>query len=78
MEEELRVAVAETLESVERIEEILFTALIRPAGRDPETRERLYRFAHQSFFDWFLARGLIQSDRQSELNGHRNTVRAFG
>jgi hypothetical protein len=40
-------------------EEVLLISVLRPAGRHPSTRDRLFSFAHQSFFDWFVAKSLI-------------------
>jgi hypothetical protein len=38
------------------LEDLLLNSLLLPAGRDPKTRRRQVRFAHESFFDWFAAR----------------------
>lgn len=45
------------------IEDIAMHSLLQPAGRDPLTRERLMRFAHRSFQDWFLARQYVEKNR---------------
>jgi hypothetical protein len=42
------------------LEDVALHSLMQPAGRDHKTRERLLRFAHRSFQDWFLARYLAQ------------------
>ena len=42
------------------VEELLLNSLLQPAGRDPLSRKRLFKFAHQSFFDWFIARAIVQ------------------
>jgi hypothetical protein len=39
-----------------RPEEVLLISVLKPAGRHPLDRSQLFSFAHQSFFDWFLAR----------------------
>jgi len=39
-----------------QLEDIMMHSLLQPAGRDPVSRERLVRFAHRSFQEWFLAR----------------------
>jgi hypothetical protein len=39
-----------------QLEDLLMHSLLQPAGRDAVSRERLIRFAHRSFQDWFLAR----------------------
>jgi hypothetical protein len=39
-----------------QIEELAMHSLLQPAGRHVVSRERLARFAHRSFQDWFLAR----------------------
>ncbi len=49
-----------------RFEDILMHSLLQPGGRDHTTRERLLRFAHRSFQDWFLARDLTVNG----LNDH--------
>ena len=41
-------------------EEILLISVLKPAGRHPSTRARLFGFAHQSFYDWFAARELVR------------------
>jgi hypothetical protein len=38
------------------IEDVVMHSLLQPAGRHAVSRERLFRFAHRSFQDWFLAR----------------------
>jgi hypothetical protein len=39
-----------------QLEDVVSHSLLQPAGKDQRTRERLLRFAHRSFQDWFLAR----------------------
>lgn len=39
---------------------MLFNSVIQTAGKDPATRDRLYKFANQSIFDWFIARAIVQ------------------
>lgn len=46
------------------IEDIAMHSLLQPGGRDPATRERLVRFAHRSFQDWFLARQYVEKKRE--------------
>lgn len=45
-----------------QIEDVLLHSLLQPAGRNRQTRERQFRFAHRSFQDWFLARDLVTDD----------------
>jgi hypothetical protein len=46
------------------IEDVAMHSLLQPAGRDPNTKERLMRFAHRSFQDWLLARHYVEENRQ--------------
>lgn len=39
-----------------RSEEMVLHSLLQPAGRDLVTRERLFRFSHRSYQEWFTAR----------------------
>jgi hypothetical protein len=48
-----------------RIEDVAMHSLLQPAGRDPKTRERLLRFAHRSFQDWFVARQFAEQGREA-------------
>lgn len=48
-----------------QIEDILLHSLLQPAGRDRKSRERLLKFAHRSFQDWFLARYLATQNAES-------------
>lgn len=48
-----------------QIEDVAMHSLLQPGGRDPRTRERLLRFAHRSFQDWFLARQYAELGRES-------------
>lgn len=59
-EAELKKCSAEVFDQAPILEQILFNSVIQPAGRDPLTRDRLFKFAHQSFFDWFVARAVVQ------------------
>lgn len=76
-EELLRTCVSETIGALEKIEDVLFTSLVQPSGRDPVTKRRIYRFAHQSFHDWFLARALAENGRGTEQVSLSPTVLAF-
>lgn len=58
------------------IEDIAMHSLLQPAGRDPVRRERLVRFAHRSFQDWFLARQYAEKNRALYL-GLPDTVVRF-
>jgi len=40
------------------LEEVVLHSLLRPGGRDGQTRDRLVLFSHRSFEEWFLARRL--------------------
>lgn len=72
---DLDACVEAAIGEVPNVEEILLSSLIQPAGRDSITRHRQYRFAHQSFFDWFLARVIVE--RQLTVTGMSPTARAF-
>jgi hypothetical protein len=58
-----------------QLEDVAMHSLLQPAGRDPVTRERLLRFAHRSFQDWFLARQFAEYDRKAD--GLPDTVKRF-
>jgi hypothetical protein len=45
-----------------QLEDITMHSLLQPAGRDPVSRERLVRFAHRSFQEWYLARHFARKD----------------
>ncbi|MCG8545860.1 MAG: restriction endonuclease [Alphaproteobacteria bacterium] len=77
-EQALRTCVSTTIGPIEMIEEVLFASLIQPAGRDPVSRRRLYRFAHKSFLDWFMARALVEEGRSAEFATTSVATRAFG
>lgn len=76
-EELLRTVSAKTIGAIDRIEDVLLISLVQPSGRDPKTRNRLYRFAHKSFHDWFLARGLVCNGLSGEEEGLSPAVRQF-
>lgn len=60
------------------IEDIAMHSLLQPGGRDPTTRERLVRFAHHSFQDWFLARQYVEKKRDLYLGLPGTVVRFIG
>jgi hypothetical protein len=76
-EELLRSCASETLGPLDKIEDVLFMSLVQPSGRDPFTRQRTYRFAHKSFYDWFLARALVANKLPLESDKHSPTVKSF-
>ncbi len=49
-----------------QIEDLAMPSLLQPAGRDMATRQRLLRFAHRSFQDWFLARQYAEQGRDGK------------
>lgn len=55
-------AVGAVVGEVDMIEEVLLNSLILPSGRDPILRHRIFRFAHQTFLDWFLARAIVANN----------------
>jgi len=59
-EDEVIVVIEEVTGEAPIVEELLLNSLLQPAGRDPLSRKRLFKFAHQSFFDWFVARAIVQ------------------
>jgi hypothetical protein len=66
-ENELRmIASTEAIEFVQ-LEDVVMHSLLQPAGRDPRSRERLLRFAHRSFQDWFLARHFALNGRDESV-----------
>jgi hypothetical protein len=51
-----------------QLEDVVLHSLLQPGGRNLVTRQRLLRFAHRSFQDWFLARHLVLSaERRSAV-----------
>lgn len=58
-EPDLKARIAEVMGTFGKTEEVALNSLLEPAGRDPDTRRRLFRFAHQSFQEWFTARWLV-------------------
>jgi hypothetical protein len=57
-----------------QLEDVAMHSLLQPSGRDPITHERLLRFAHRSFQDWFLARQFAETDREPYLGLPRPTM----
>jgi hypothetical protein len=47
-------------------EDVLMHSLVQPAGRNQKTRERQVRFSHQSYHEWFLARGLLEKGHSAD------------
>lgn len=47
-----------------QVEDVAMHSLLQPSNPDRKTRERLLRFAHRSFQDWFLARHFAAQDRE--------------
>jgi hypothetical protein len=76
-EDRLRQILSLVSAEVARIEEIALNSLLLPAGRDPASRQRLFRFAHQSFQDWFVARWLAMTATPLNPNIHNDAVREF-
>lgn len=50
-----------------QLEDLLMHSLLQPAGRDPRTRQRLVRFAHRSYQDWFLARRIAREEPENSV-----------
>ena len=67
-EEFLRRQIANQVGNIEEIEEITLNSLIMPLGRRDAAGHRLYRFAHKSYQDWLIARGLVTQDARSFEN----------
>ncbi|MEL7281350.1 MAG: hypothetical protein AAGK79_13405 [Pseudomonadota bacterium] len=61
-EEFLRRKLTNQVGDIDEIEEITLNSLIMPLGRRNEAGQRLYRFAHKSYQDWLIARGLATQD----------------
>ena len=57
------------------IEDIAMHSLLQPAGRGLISRERMVRFAHRSFQDWFLARQYVAKNRDFYLGLPRTVIR---
>jgi len=76
-EELLRASASAALGISDRIEDVLLMSLVQPSGRDPVTRQRSYRFAHKSFYDWFLARALIANKRPEASDQLAPTAKTF-
>jgi len=60
-----------------RLEEIAAHSLLLPAGRDPTSRERIFRFAHRSFEHWFLARHFAASGSSPTFDDLNDPVKRF-
>ena len=73
----LMASVLNRLGEAPRFEELLLNSLLAPAGRDPATRQRLVRFAHQSFFDWFSARWSLSQPDGSPMTALSPAAMAF-
>ena len=67
-EEFLRRQIANQVGKIEEIEEITLNSLIMPLGRRDAAGHRLYRFAHKSYQDWLIARGLVTQDARGFEN----------
>ena len=76
-EELLRTCASAALGTSDRIEDVLLMSLVQPSGRDPVTRQRTYRFAHKSFYDWFLARALVAGKLSAVSDQLSPTARTF-
>lgn len=76
-EAELRDLVEQSIGHLPVIEEILLISMLQPAARDPVTRRRSYKFAHQSFLDWFTARALVESQPNDFALEQNFAVRGF-
>lgn len=76
-EELLRTCASAALGTSDRIEDVLLISLVQPSGRDPVTRQRTYRFAHKSFYDWFLARALVAGKLSALSDQLSPTARTF-
>lgn len=63
-EKELKIIAARYDVPFLQIEDMAMHSLLQPGGRDPATRQRLMRFAHRSFQDWFLARHFAADGRE--------------
>lgn len=59
-EEFVRRQIRLQLGDFDEIEEITLNSLIMPLGRRDTNGNRLYRFAHKSYQDWLIARGLAR------------------
>lgn len=76
---ELEASTREAFGSFENAEETLLLSMLKPLGRDSRTRERTFEFAHQSFQDWFTARGLVYEGRLEETQKTKNyAISIFG
>ena len=76
-EDRLREILRMVSAEVARIEEIALNSLLLPAGRGPVSRQRMFRFAHQSFQDWFVARRLAMMGTPFDAEIHNDAVRGF-
>ena len=57
-----------------QVEDVAMHSLLQPSGRDPVTRERLLRFAHRSFQDWFVARQFAETGRDIYMGLPRSAL----
>lgn len=48
---------------IDLIEDLVMHSLLQPAGRELRTRNRLFRFAHRSFQEWFISRSYAVEGR---------------
>jgi len=76
-ERDLQAIVLETVGTYGQVEEVALNSLMQPAGRDLLTGARVFRFAHQSFQDWFTARWLANGGDPAELAEVSPGVAAF-
>lgn len=60
-EDELRAVAEKNGVKTFQLEDLVMHSLLQYGGRDRTTRERLCRFAHRSYQDWFLARFLASN-----------------
>lgn len=62
----------------EQVEELVLNSVLQPAGRNRQTGSRLFRFAHQSFQDWFAAAHLVRSGAELDtVTGVTEGTRSF-
>lgn len=73
----LREIVLDTVGAYGQVEEVALNSLMQPAGRDLQTGARVFRFAHQSFQDWFTARWLATGGDAAALADVSPATQAF-
>lgn len=61
--------------SFERAEELALNSVLQPNGRG--TQGRMFRFAHQSFQDWFAAKHLVESGLDWRSDRYAPAVQFF-